>query len=222
MPISEKPESNPQDCSQSEQPNNHAGSRKTQPADKKPVSERKRQANRENSKKSTGPRTASGKRYSSFNAMTHGMLAKQVMYAPDGKLIDENLKRMFDTLREEYSRGDAATELLAELAAVDYWRLHKGLEYERKYLGPKGGDFHPQGAMPVLSRYMVTTRHSFEKSLTALMQLRAQSLATAEGENNTSLGGSIQPVPDDQNRPSGKDGKKKSHAEATEDAEEVA
>jgi hypothetical protein len=67
--------------------------------------------------------------------------------------------------------------LLAELVTVDYWRLQKGFEYERKYLSPKGGDFHPQGAMPTIIRYMTANRRALEKSFTTLMQLRAQSEA---------------------------------------------
>ena len=61
-------------------------------------------------------------------------------------------------------------ELLAELAAVDYWRLAKGLEYELKYLTKQGGEFHPPGGMPTLVRYDG-----------ALPQLR-QEPATADAE----------------------------------------
>jgi hypothetical protein len=43
---------------------------------KEPISDRKLAANRENSKKSPGPRTAKGKAASRFNALIHGALAK--------------------------------------------------------------------------------------------------------------------------------------------------
>ena len=167
---------NPKDCSQPQEQHNYSGTEasSTEPRARKPISERKRQANRQNAKKSTGPKTARGKRYSSFNAVTHGMLAKKVMYAADGKLIDEDLRQVHEQLRGEFGRGDIASELLTELVAVDYWHLQKGLEYERKYLSPKGGDFHPQGAMPTITRYMTANRRALEKTLTTLMQLRAQ------------------------------------------------
>jgi hypothetical protein len=42
------------------------------------ISERKLQANRENAKKSTGPRTARGKRFSRLSAVTHGFFAKDL------------------------------------------------------------------------------------------------------------------------------------------------
>jgi hypothetical protein len=164
-------EDNPKDCSQSH--DNPAGSPSdpAQPATKKPVSERKRQANRENSKKSTGPKTASGKRTSSFNATKHGMLAKKVMYGADGQLLDENAQRLLEALREEYGCGDVATELLTELVVVDYSRLQKGLEFERKYLAPRSCEFAPQGGMPTLIRYNTANRHSIEKTLTTLIEL---------------------------------------------------
>lgn len=94
----------------------------------RPVSERKARANRENAKKSTGPKTARGKRNSSFNAIKHGLLAKKVLFTPDGKLANEDLQRLMEDLRDGYGCGDVASELFAELAAVDYWRLAKGLE----------------------------------------------------------------------------------------------
>lgn len=146
----------------------------------RPVSERKARANRENAKKSTGPKTARGKRYSSFNAISHGLLAKKVLFAPDGKLVNEDLQRLMEDLRDGYGCGDVATELLAELAAVDYWRLAKGLEYELKYLTKQGGEFHPQGGMPTLVRYMTANRHNFDKSLQLLMQRQAQTKSDSE------------------------------------------
>lgn len=151
----------------------------------RPVSERKVRANRENAKKSTGPKTVRGKRYSSFNAIKHGLLAQKLLFAPDGKLANEDLQRLMEDLRDGYGCGDVASELLAELAAVDYWRLAKGLEYELKYLTKQGGEFHPQGGMPTLVRYMTANRRNFDKSLQLLMQRQAQSkpdVEAAEGD----------------------------------------
>ena len=143
------------------------------------VSERKARANRENAKKSTGPKTARGRRNSSFNALKHGLLAKKVMLAADGTPLNQDLATLFGALRAEYGCGDVVSELLAELVAVDYWRLQKGLEYEMKYLTPKGGEFHPQGGMPTLVRYVTANRHAFEKNLQMLMQRKAVTPAMA-------------------------------------------
>jgi hypothetical protein len=48
---------------------------------KRPVSEARLRANRENAKKSTGPRTTEGKQRSSLNATRHSILA-QVIHLP--------------------------------------------------------------------------------------------------------------------------------------------
>ncbi len=157
-----------------------AAAERGNPGAMRPVSERKARANRENAKKSTGPKTARGKRYSSFNAIRHGLLAKKVLFAPDGKLANEDLQRLMEDLRDGYGCGDVASELLAELAAVDYWRLAKGLEYELKYLTKQGGEFHPQGGMPTLVRYMTANRRNFDKSLQLLMQRQPQNKPDAE------------------------------------------
>jgi len=154
--------------------------------EKKAVSPRKLQANRQNAKKSTGPNTARGKRYSSFNALKHGLQAKRVMFAADGQLLDEGLHRLFESLHDRYGSGEVVDELLIESVVTDYWRLQKGLEYELKYLSPDGGEFHPQGAMPSLVRYTTANRRAFDKSLQMLRQLPANEKASPESVDGDS------------------------------------
>ena len=67
-----------------------AGSETSQP--KKPISEARLGANRQNAQKSTGPQTARGKGYSRRNAVKHGLLSKQVLFSDDGKPINEELR----------------------------------------------------------------------------------------------------------------------------------
>ena len=45
-----------------------------------PISEAKLRANRENAKKSTGPKTVRGKAYSRRNALKHGLLIRVLIY----------------------------------------------------------------------------------------------------------------------------------------------
>ena len=47
------------------------------------ISEKQRRANRENAKKSTGPRTAEGKARSSKNGIKHGLLARDAVMADE-------------------------------------------------------------------------------------------------------------------------------------------
>src|SRR5882762_5349783 len=97
------------------------------------VSERKLEANRENAKRSTGPRTVEGKARSRFNALKHGLLAKQIMFSPDGALLDEGLHELFESLRDKYGCDDVRTELLIEGVVVDHWRDRQGLQCEIRH-----------------------------------------------------------------------------------------
>ncbi len=200
----------PDTDSKSDNQNNNGSTQEKQP--QKTVSPRKLQANRENAKKSTGPKTPQGKRYSSFNAIKHRLQAKKVMFAPDGKLLNEGLQRLFETLHDRYSTGEVADELLIELAITDYWRLQKGLEYELKDLTPRGDQFYPRGCMPTLLRYMTANRRAFDKSLQMLRQLPADSndegakAETEDGDSN-SLGTDASAARHDDGTPSGSAGR---------------
>jgi hypothetical protein len=55
-----------------------------QPQQKKPTSEAQRLANVANAKKSTGPRSTSGKEASSKNSLKHGLYQKSLAPIPDG------------------------------------------------------------------------------------------------------------------------------------------
>jgi hypothetical protein len=84
-------------------------------------------ANRENAKKSTGPRTAEGKAASSRNRLLHGLRANKHI------LLDEHpedflllLKSLDDTFRPV---GEAEEMLVTQIAA-DQWRLERALPIE--------------------------------------------------------------------------------------------
>src|SRR2546422_4948203 len=62
-------------------------------ARKRPVSERRIQANRRNALRSTGPKTVRGKRTVSRNAIKHGFLAREVVITAGGGCV--NRKRHF-------------------------------------------------------------------------------------------------------------------------------
>ena len=99
---------------------------------KLPVSEARLRANRENTKKSTGPKTAQGKAFSRRNALTHGLLAKTVLFRPDGTKINEDLHRLWDELHDKYGAGDVMTDLRIQTIIVELWRQGRALDHEVK------------------------------------------------------------------------------------------
>jgi hypothetical protein len=94
---------------------------------KLPVSEARLQANRENAKKSTGPRTAQGKAYSRCNALKHGLLAKSVLFSSDGTPINEDLHQLWDEL---HGAEDVITDVRIQTVIVECWRQGKALNHE--------------------------------------------------------------------------------------------
>jgi len=128
-------------------------------------SERKAQANRENAKKSTGPRTERGRRNSSFNAVTHGLLANRIPYTCDADA--KKVKRFARMLQERYGSDDSLrNQLLIEFTVVDYWRLQRGLDPENVPIAEREG-FQP-GVGDLLLRYNQANRRSIMQNFDRL------------------------------------------------------
>ena len=95
------------------------------------ISERKLNANRENSKKSTGPRTIRGKAYSRCNAVKHGFFARDLFPL---LRLDTESGREFRALRarlcEEYQPVGCEEEWEVERIAICKWKLGRAWRYE--------------------------------------------------------------------------------------------
>jgi hypothetical protein len=95
-----------------------------QNARKQPVSERKILANRKNAIRSTGPKTERGKRAVSRNAITHGIVAREVVItAGDGEESQEEFDALAEGLRQHYNPVGPIERMLVEKIAVSWWRL---------------------------------------------------------------------------------------------------
>jgi hypothetical protein len=92
------------------------------PAAKKPLSEKRLAANRANAKKSSGPRTNAGKQRSSLNATRHGILA-HVLHLP------EEDQKAYNLFTSEYIAGlqpiGPVETQLAHTCADLHFRLHR-------------------------------------------------------------------------------------------------
>jgi hypothetical protein len=133
------------------------------------------QKNQENAKKSTGPKTAQGKQNSRFNAVSHGLTAKRLMFTAEGVSMDNGLAEIVEALRARYDSGDIVTELLIDNIVVDYWRQCKGLEAEMKYFSRNGdSSFHPRGFTSTIQRYNTANRRALLKNLEILGKTQAR------------------------------------------------
>ena len=102
----------------------------------------RREANRRNAKRSTGPRTKRGKATVSANAIKHGVFAHPVLaqgfLARDGvlrsALADESIDEFRDflaRLNEALAPRDALDAMLVEKMALALWRYRRLRRYER-------------------------------------------------------------------------------------------
>ena len=84
-------------------------------------------ANRMNSQKSSGPRTAAGKAVSRFNALKHGIYAvHQIMF--DEKA--EDLAELAAEYHEHHSPADANQRFLVDTLVHNEWRLRRARRVE--------------------------------------------------------------------------------------------
>jgi hypothetical protein len=97
----------------------------------KQVSPQRLQANRANAKRSTGPRTARGKRNSSRNALKHGLLSKDLVIGiGEAKENVREFQRLLSELAEDLQPVGRAEESLVEIVASCDWRFRRALRAE--------------------------------------------------------------------------------------------
>lgn len=98
---------------------------------KKPISERKVEANRRNAQKSTGPITATGKKTVSRNAVKHGIFAQELLIADrDSKETRQEFDDLFRVISEYYEPVGFLEELWVSKIAICMWRTRRVLRYE--------------------------------------------------------------------------------------------
>jgi hypothetical protein len=95
-----------------------------QRARKQPVSERKILAHRKNALLSTGPKTERGKCAVFGNAITHGILAREVVItAGDGEESQEEFDAFAENLRQHYEPVGPVEGVSVEKITASLWRL---------------------------------------------------------------------------------------------------
>jgi hypothetical protein len=90
------------------------------------ISERKREANRKNAQRSTGPKTEVGKSRSRWNAITHGFFVREMPL--QGFLFIEDFgkaRRLFQELFDHFQPVGPIEKLHVERIAVCYWKMRR-------------------------------------------------------------------------------------------------
>jgi hypothetical protein len=100
-----------------------------------PCSEKKRQANRNNAQKSTGPKSKLGKEKVALNALKHGLRSAQVVLpGEDAAAFDGMVAAWMD----DWKPPTDARRVLVEHAVAHAWRLRRCLKLERDHLVERG------------------------------------------------------------------------------------
>ncbi len=94
---------------------------------KRPISERKLQANRANAKRSTGPRTEAGKAASCRNALKHGILSRAVDLSLETPGLDLSSLKLNGSIESEVLGRDAA---LQEISRI-WGKLTRAVVFEK-------------------------------------------------------------------------------------------
>jgi hypothetical protein len=97
---------------------------------KRSVSARKIEANRRNSRKSTGPNTAAGKKRVSTNAVQHGFYSKCLLVHQDGEESHSEYTDWYSAIRKYYEPVGWLEEFRVEEIAVLSWRHRRSLRSE--------------------------------------------------------------------------------------------
>jgi hypothetical protein len=85
------------------------------------VSDRKIEANRENAKKSTGPRTIAGKLAMRRNATKHGLLSKALIFQDIQE--EAEFQELVNDLLEEFQPKGVVERALTDEIAVSLWKM---------------------------------------------------------------------------------------------------
>jgi len=96
----------------------------------KPISQKQLEANKANAQKG-GVKTKEGKQIVKYNALNHGLLAKEVVITiGEGAEDPEEFSRLLVDLQEQLNPVGTLEEMLVEKIAVAYWRLRRAYNYE--------------------------------------------------------------------------------------------
>lgn len=88
-------------------------------------------ANRENAKKSTGPKTLEGKSAMRYNAVKHGLLARQILFRHD-EARQREFKKFLDDLEHDLMPIGPIERMLVEEIGACWWKLRTATKLEFK------------------------------------------------------------------------------------------
>ncbi|MDP9486707.1 MAG: hypothetical protein M3Q49_13145 [Actinomycetota bacterium] len=163
------------------------------------TSDKKTQANRRNSLKSTGPKTPEGKAAVRYNATKHGLLSKDVLLPGEDEAA---LRELGERLGEELQPIGELESLLVDRIIASHWRLRRlgrveagiflwqryeeGAERAQQEARTYEGDKRLSDMLEKVNDFMPTDEKKREEALTRVRELKAK-----QGTETAALGGTF-------------------------------
>ena len=129
------------------------------------------QANRENAKLSTGPKTEATKAVSALNNTRHGLTGAFRVLTSESQSEFDALLAAF---REEHQPETLTETTLVESMAQHHWLRRRALNLEPSCYDPKTGAITDEKQLALYLRYQTTHERAFHKALNDLLNLRAE------------------------------------------------
>jgi hypothetical protein len=128
------------------------------------------QANRENAKLSSGPKSEAGKAASALNNTRHGLTgAFRVLPTESQYDFDE----LVVALTEEHKPATFTETTLVEAMAQHHWLRRRALSLESSCYDPATGQITGEKQLTLYLRYQTTHERGFHKAMNDLLKLRA-------------------------------------------------
>ena len=128
------------------------------------------QANRENARLSTGPKTEATKAVSALNNTRHGLTgAFRVLPGESQSEFDA----LLTAFREEHQPETLTETTLVEAMAQHHWLRRRALNLESACYDAETGAITDQKQLALSLRYQTTHERAFHKALNDLLKLRA-------------------------------------------------
>jgi hypothetical protein len=155
-------------------------------------------ANRENSKKSCGPKTAEGKAKSCLNRLSHGFTSNTAQLIPGEN--EEELKALLADLMDEYQPATPTEQILVEKMCQNQWLSGRAFRLQSDaFTAARGGYFGVKLTITkdlgVLIRYQTSAERAFHQAHKELVTAQEQREKSEIDFESQDAGNSADPAP---------------------------
>ena len=146
-------------------------------------------ANRENAKRSSGPKTQEGKQSASRNSVRHGLTGTQIIMPGEAAAAYEQLRQ---GLHDAHQPADEAELILVDQIAANAWRLMRAQRVETAFLAKLAeGSNDPDVAIATaflekpkevsrMHRYVAAAQNAYYRAMSQLVKLQKERIARQE------------------------------------------